>query len=138
MRFPAAIPLLALAAASALFGASCSSGTIDKDFQFTPEEKLLLQPLPDTTPRKVRSLVEQGDELFAQATPAYRRADPESGADWESRNAMAFDLYTRARASYVAAQAESGLMVPPPILDRSKECLTRLVALRKMKRSAPR
>ena len=51
---------------------------------------------------------------------------------------MAFDLYTRARESYVAAQAESGLKVPQPILDRSKECLMRLVALQKMKRSAPR
>jgi hypothetical protein len=49
---------------------------------------------------------------------------------------MAFDLYTRARASYHAAQAESGLKVAQPILDRSRECLNRLAALQKMKRSA--
>jgi len=83
-------------------------------------------------------MVGHGDELFAQATPAYRRADPNSGPNWETRNAMATDLYTRARESYIAAQAESGLMVPRPTLDRSRECLTRLVALQKLKRSAPR
>ena len=138
MKFPAAALLLELDAASALLGAGCSSASTDKDFDFTPEEKLLLQPLPDTTPQKVRSMVQRGDEFFAQATPAYRRAGPESGPNWESRNALATDLYTRARESYVAAQAESGLMVPPPILDRSKECLTRILALRKMKRSALR
>ena len=130
MRSPAAVLLLVLAA--------CSTPHRDKDFQFTPEEKQLLQPLPDKTPEKVRRMVEHGDELFAQATPAYRRADAESGANWETRNAMALDLYTRARESYIAAQAESGLKVPPPILDRSKECLNRMVALQKMKRAALR
>jgi hypothetical protein len=130
VRIPAAALLFAIA--------GCSSRPSDKDFHFTPEERQLLQPLPDTTPEKVRKMVGHGDELFAQATPAYRRADPESGPNWETRNAQAFDLYTRARESYVAAQAESGLKVPQPILDRSKECLTRLLALQKLKRSAPR
>jgi hypothetical protein len=130
MRLPTAALLLALL--------GCSSPPTDKDFQFTPEEKALLQPLPDTVPQKVRTMVQHGDDLFAQATPAFRRADAESGKNWETRNAMALDLYTRARESYVAAQAESGLKVPQPILDRSKECLMRLVALQKMKRSTPR
>jgi hypothetical protein len=129
MRILAAWVLLAVA--------GCSTPT-DKDFQFTPEEREILRPLPENTPQEVRKLVERGDELFAEATLAYRRSDPSSGPDWESRNATAFDLYTRARQSYTAAQAESGLKVPQPILDRSRECLIRLVALRKMRRSAPR
>ncbi len=127
-----------LAALLLLAAASCSSPPTDKDFQFTPEERELLKPLPDKTPENVRKMVEHGDQLFKQATPAYRRADAESGPNWETRNAMALDLYTRARESYVAAQAESGLIVPQPILDRSRECLLRLVALQKMKRAAAR
>jgi hypothetical protein len=129
MRTSAALLLLALAA-------GCSSPPRDKDFQFTPEERELLQPLPETTPEAVRKMVEHGDDLFAQATPAYRRADPQSGPNWETRHAMALDLYTRARESYIAAQAESGLIVPPPILKRSRECLNRMVALQRMKRAA--
>ena len=130
MRSSAAVLLLALAA--------CSSPHRDKDFQFTPEERQLLEPLPEKTPEKVRRMVEHGDELFAEATPAYRRSDAASGPNWETRNSMALELYTRARESYIAAQAESGLKVPPPILDRSKECLNRIVALQKMKRAAAR
>jgi len=130
MKTAAAVLLLALAA--------CSSPPTDKEFQFTPEERQLLQPLPDTTPEKVRKLVGHGDELFREATPAFRRADPDSGPNWEARNAMAIELYARARESYIAAHAESGLKVPPPILERSKECLTRLLALQKLKRSASR
>ena len=126
MRIPAPALLLALAA-------GCAS-TSDKDFQLTPEERQVLRPIPDA-PEKVRRMVEHGDELFIQATPAFRRSDPDSGPNWETRNAMAVDLYTRARESYVAAQAESGLKVPQAILDRSRECLTRVLALQRSRRS---
>ena len=125
-----------LRAALLLGAVACSSRPSDKDFQLTPEERLLLAPLPEKTSDPVRRMVDHGDQLFLQATPAFRRSDLESGPGWETRNAMATDLYTRARESYVAAQAESGLKVPQPILDRSRECLNRLLQLQKQKRAA--
>jgi len=125
-----------LAAACLLALAACSSRPTDKEFQFTPEERQLLRPLPPTTPEKVREMVAHGDELFTQATPAFRRADPEAGSGWETQNAMAIDLYTRARESYEAAQAEYGKVSSPPIQDRFRECLSRLVTLGRWKRAA--
>jgi hypothetical protein len=127
-----------LAAGCLLALAACSSRPTDKEFKFTPEERQLLRPLPESTPEKVRTMVAHGDELFKQATPAYRRADPEAGPGWETQNAMAIDLYTRARESYEAAQAEFGKASSPPIQDRFRECLTRLVALGRWKRASQR
>ena len=116
-----------------LLAASCGGGP--PDIRLTPEEQALLRPIPDA-PEPVRRMVAHGDELFIQATPAYRRSNPDAGGDWATQNSMAVDLYTRARQSYIAAQAESGLMVPPAVSERARECLIRIVALQKQKRAA--
>jgi hypothetical protein len=128
VRRVAAVGLLALAA--------CASRPTDKEFKFTPEERQILRPLPEKTPKEVLRMVAHGDELFIQATPAYRRAEPEAGTGWETQNAMAIDLYTRARESYEAAQAEYGTLSSPPIQDRFRECLSRLVTLGRWKHAA--
>jgi alpha-ketoglutarate-dependent taurine dioxygenase len=128
----------ALAAGCLRALAACSTRPTDKDFQLTPEERQILRPLPAKTPEKVLQMVAHGDELFVQATPAYRRADPEAGSGWETQNAMAIDLYTRARESYEAAQAEFGKTSSTPIQDRFRECLSRLVTLARWKRAAQR
>jgi len=125
-----------LAAASLLILAASCGGS-PEPFKLTPEEEHLLRPVPEA-PEKARRMVAHGDELFIQATAAYRRSNPEAGGSWATQNSMAVDLYTRARESYVAAQAESGLKVPPAILERSRECLTRVLELQKQRRAAMR
>ena len=114
----------ALGAGGLLLLAACGSGPAVDTSHLTPEERHLLRPVPEA-PDSAQRQVARGDEMFVRATTAA----PESAA---------IDLYTRARACYVEAQAECGLMVPPAITERSRECLMRVVALQKQRRSAPK
>jgi hypothetical protein len=117
--------------------AGCAGGSAG-NVRLTPQEERILRPLGDP-PDKVRRLVAEGDQLFLKGIPPYRESDPETGSDWPQKVAVAFDFYTRARASYLAAQGEySGLSVPPPLLDRVNECVARLATLERRRRSAPR
>lgn len=128
--FGSALAILALTACAGPSGA--------RNVRLTPEEERILRPIPDP-PDRVRRLVEQGDEMFLQGIPPYRRIDPESNPDWTSQVTSALDCYTRARSSYLAAQGEfpSPQPVPPPLLDRVRECVLRIAALQKQRHAGP-
>lgn len=116
---------------------ACAGGSAG-NVRLTPQEERILRPL-GAPPDRIRRLVDEGDQLFLKGIPHYRKSDPETGSDWPEEVAAAFDLYTRARKSYLAAQGEySGMSVPPPLLDRVNECVARIAVLDKRRRSLPR
>ena len=126
MRTPAILALL--------FLASCAGASSARNVRLTPEEERILRPLVGP-PDRVRTLVERGDDLFLQGIPSWRASDPETGADWASNLDSALDFYSRARTSYLTAQSEyvSPSPVPPPLLDRVRECVMRIAAIYKRK-----
>jgi hypothetical protein len=87
----------------------------------SPEDERVLRPVPDVPDGGVQSLIDRGDAYFVKAI-----ADP----------ASALDNYARARASYLEAQTHFGGLVPPALLDRVKECVTRIAALQRRVHSA--
>jgi hypothetical protein len=129
----------ASAAALLLLLAACSAPSSAHNVRLTPEEERVLRPLPNP-PDRVRTLVEQGDEFFLKGIPSWRTADPETGHDWPTNAAAAKDYYARARTQYLTAQSEyaSPSPVPPPLLDRVRECVMRLAALERWIHSVPR
>jgi len=131
LRLSAAALVLALSA--------CSGGPSARNIRLTPEEERILRPLAEP-PDRVRRLVAEGDELFLQGIPPFRASDPETGADWARELPVAMDCYTRARRAYLTAQSEypSPQPVPPPLLDRVRECVMRIAALSKRQHSTPR
>jgi hypothetical protein len=125
-------------AAAALLALSACAGSSARNVRLTAEEERILRPLADP-PDRVRRLVEEGDELFCQGIPPYRGSDPETGSDWASQVPAALDFYSRARTAYLTAQSEysSPQPVPPPLLDRVRECVMRIALLQRRKHSTP-
>lgn len=80
-----------------------------------PEDAHVLRPLSDP-PDDVRRLVDRGDDFFVQAI---------------GNPGAALDLYAKARASYLEAQTHYSGIVPAPLLDRVKACVTRIAALQR-------
>ena len=115
--------------------AGCAGGSAG-NVRLTPEEERILRPLGDP-PDAIRRLVAEGDQKFLQGIPPLRRSDPETGADWQSEVKVALDCYTKAREYYLAAQGKylPG-PVPPPLLDRGNETVTRIALLLKRQRSS--
>ncbi len=107
--------------------ASCASGSAPS-VGLTPEEERILRPLT-RPPDRVRDLVEEGDALFRKGIPAYRGPEPDT--------TLAMDCYTKARKSYLTAQALylSPEPVPPPLQERVNETVTRIAVLIKRQRS---
>jgi hypothetical protein len=125
------------AAVAIVLLAGCASGSAG-NVRLTAQEERILRPLGDP-PDKVRRLVAEGDQYFLKGIPPWRESDPETNTDWTRNVATAFDLYTKARSNYLAAQGEfSGFTVPPPLLDRVNECVARLAVLERRRRSVPR
>lgn len=127
------------AAALLLLLAACGTTSSARQVRLTPEEERTLRPMIDP-PDRVRSLVEKGDDLFVQGIPAWRASDPEAGGDWASNVDPALDFYSRARTAYLTAQSEyvSPSPVPPPLLDRVRECVMRIAALNRRKHTPTR
>lgn len=111
-------------AAVLLLLASC--GSPPAPAEPTAEESRLLRPIPDA-PDAVRGLVERGDALFLRALSPHRQGDVDA----------ALDLYSKARASYLEAQTHypSLTPIPAPLLDRVRECVTRIAALQRQRHS---
>jgi len=109
-------------AAALLFLAACGSPPP----ALSPEDQRALRPVPDMAP-DVRALVERGDALFVDALTPQRTGD----------TATALDRYGKARASYLEAQTHYSGLVPQPLLDRVRECVTRIADLQR-KRHASR
>jgi len=115
----AAVALLALA--------SCA-GRPAANVPLTPEEERILRPLANP-PDRVRSLVEDGDQLFRKGIPPFRGPEPDVS--------LAMDCYTKARTAYLTAQGlyVSPSPVPPPLLDRVNETVARIAVLIRRQRS---
>jgi hypothetical protein len=79
------------------------------------EDERILRPVPDP-PEGVQALVDRGDGYFVKAI-----GEP----------ASALDSYARARSCYLEAQTHYSGLVPPPLLDRVRECVTRIAALQR-------
>jgi len=88
------------------------------------EEERILRPLPVPPDDDVRRLVARGDELFVSAIP---EKDPKTS----------LGLYGKARSSYLEAQTHYSGLVPPPLLDRVKECVNRIAALQRQQHASP-
>lgn len=86
----------------------------------SPEDERVLRPVPDMTPA-VRDLVERGDSYFVDALPPHHQGD----------TVTALDRYSKARASYLEAQTHYSGLVPQALLDRVKECVTRIAELQR-------
>lgn len=112
MRAPAALLLLLAACGSP------AKPTLSAD------EERILRPLPEPPDDAVRGLVDRGDGFFLRAIP---EKDPKA----------ALELYGKARSSYLEAQTHYSGLVPPPLLDRVKECVNRIAALQRQKHAAP-
>ncbi len=95
----------------------------------TADEERVLRPI-EKPPDAVRSLVERGDALFLRALAPHRQGDADA----------ALDLYSKARASYLEAQTHypSLTPLPAPLLDRVRECVTRIAALQRQRHSLSR
>jgi len=94
----------------------------------TPDEERILRPLTNP-PDRIRSLVEDGDRLFVKGIPPFRGPEPDV--------TQAMDCYTKARTAYLTAQGlyVSPQPVPPPLLDRVNECVSRIAVLIRRQRS---
>jgi hypothetical protein len=84
------------------------------------DEERVLRPVPDA-PESARPLIERGDALFVRALTPHRAGDAPA----------ALDLYGKARASYLEAETHCAGIIPPPLLDRVKECVYRIAALQR-------
>lgn len=122
MRRLAATLLLALSGVEGLLTA-CGSPPVT----LTPEDERALRPVPDMSP-EVRRLVDRGDALFIGALPPHRKGE----------TMAALDLYMKARASYLEAQTHYASLtpVPAPLLDRVRECVTRIAVLQRQRHAA--
>ena len=89
----------------------------------TPDEERILRPVADP-PEGVQRLIDRGDNYFVSAIP---EKDPQ----------IALGLYGKARSSYLEAQTHYSGLVPPPLLDRVKECVNRIAALQRQRHSSP-
>ena len=87
----------------------------------TPDEERVLRPVPDA-PGEICSFIDRGDEIFISAIP---EKDPQT----------ALDLYGKARRSYLEAQSRYSALVPPPLIDRVRECVTRIAVLQRQFRA---
>ena len=94
----------------------------------TADEERILRPIPDATD-DVRRLVDRGDALFLQALVPHRQSDVPA----------ALELYSKARASYLEAQTHYPSLTPVPsaLLDRVRECVTRIAALQRQRHASP-
>jgi hypothetical protein len=105
-----------LAAALLLLSACSAPPPAD----LTADEERVLRPVPDA-PEAARPLIDRGDAYFVRALGPHRAGDAPA----------ALDLYGKARSSYLEAETHCGGFIPPPLLDRVKECVTRIAALQR-------
>lgn len=120
MRPYVAALLLALSGVGGIL-AACGSTPAT----LSPEDERVLRPIPNMTP-EVRALVERGDAIFVDAIPSHRGGD----------TATALDRYSKARASYLEAQTHYSGLVPQLLLDRVKECVTRIAELQRQRHAS--
>jgi hypothetical protein len=111
-------------AAALLLLAACGSPPVP----LTPEEEFVLRPIRDMAPN-VRALVERGDAHFVDALTPHRKGETQT----------ALDRYANARSAYLEAETHyySG-QIPPPLLARVNECVTRIAALQRQRHAAPK
>jgi hypothetical protein len=108
-------------AAVLLLLASCASPA---PVELTEHEKHVLRPGADS------ENVENGDAAFLEAVRAERSGDVDG----------ALKSFATARTHYLKAQlGYPGLAsVPAPLLDRVKECVTRIAALQRQRHATPK